>query len=125
MRLEKEQNPITGTEEEFPAWSYNISETWVRAMMAAIYCRFFKVPGTFEPPNETIDGDVVEAVLDSLIGRTEKSKNKSGSYHPKSREDGHPASMLKPRSVVSPEEIDALAPEIVKAFHQLLINSKI
>ena len=87
--------------------------------MAAIYCRFFKVPGTFEPPNETIGGDIVEAVLGSLIGKTEKSKNKSGSYRPKSREDGHPASMLKPRSVVSPEEIDALAPEIVKALAEL------
>ena len=121
MRLEKEQNPITGTKEEFSAWSYNISETWVRGMMAAMYRRFFKDPGTFEPSDETIGGDIVEAAFGSLIGKTEKSKNKSGSYRPKLREDGHPASMSKPRPVFTPEKIDALAPDFSEEYDFLSV----
>ena len=119
MRLEKEQNPITGAKEEFPARKYDISEARVREMMAAMYRRFFKDPETFVPPNETLGEDIADAVLDSMIGRTEKRKNKSGTYRPKLREDAHPASMSKPRSVFTPEEIDALAPEIVRAFAEL------
>ncbi len=123
MRLEKEQNPITGAKEEFPARRYDISEARVREMMAGMYRRFFKDPATFVPPNETFGEDIVDAVVDSavnsLIGETEKPKNNSGSYRPKLREDGHPASMSKPRPVFTPEEIDALAPEIVRAFAEL------
>jgi len=123
MRLEKEQNPITGAKEEFPARRYDISEARVRGMMAAMYRRFFKDPATFVPPNETFGEDIVDAVVDSavdsLIGKTEKPKTNAGSYRPKLREDGHPASMSKPRPVFTPEEIDALAPEIVQAFAEL------
>ena len=123
MRLEKEQNPITGAKEEFPVRRYNISEARVREMMAAMYRRFFKDPATFVPPNETFGEDIVDAVVDSavysLIGEKEKPKNNSGSYRPKLREDGHPASMSKPRPVFTPEEIDALSPEIVRAFAEL------
>lgn len=123
MRLEKEQNPITGAKEEFPARRYDISEARVREMMAAMYRRFFKDPATFVPPNETFGEDIVDAVVDSavdsLIGKTEKPKTNAGSYRPKLREDGHPASMSKPRPVFTPEEIDALAPEIVRAFAEL------
>jgi len=123
MRLEKEQNPITGVKEEFPARRYDISEARVRGMMAAMYRRFFKDPATFVPPNETFGEDIVDAVVDSavdsLIGKTEKPKTNAGSYRPKLREDGHPASMSKPRPVFTPEEIDALAPEIVRAFAEL------
>ncbi len=39
-----------------------------------------------------------------------------GSYRPPLREDGHPASMSKPRPVFTAAEIDALAPELVRAF---------
>jgi len=123
MRLEKEQNPITGAKEEFPARRYDISEARVREMMAAMYRRFFKDPATFVPPNETFGEDIVDAVVDSavdsLIGKTEKPKTNAGSSRPKLREDGHPASMSKPRPVFTPEEIDALAPEIVRAFAEL------
>jgi len=124
MRLEKEQNPITGAKEEFPARKYNISEARVREMMAAMYRRFFKDPATFVPPKEkTFGEDIVDALLnsavDNLIGKKEKPKNNSGSYRPKLREDGHPASMSKPRPVFTKEEIDALSPEIVRAFAEL------
>lgn len=121
MRLEKEQNPITGAKDAFPAREHDISEARVREMMAAMYRRFFKDPATFVPPNETIAGDIVDAVVDSaidrLMGKEEKKpKNSSGSYRPRLREDGHPASMSKPRPVFTQEEIDALAPEIARAF---------
>ncbi len=123
MRLEKEQNPVTGAKEEFPARRYAISETRVRKMMAAMYRRFFKYPATFVPPNETFGEDLVDAVVDSsvdgLFGKTKKPKNNSGSYRPKLREDGHPAAMSDPRPVFLPEEIDAIAPELVKAFAEL------
>jgi len=119
MRLEKEQNPITGVKEEFPARRYDISETQVREMMAAMYRHFFKDPATFVPPKETISEDIVHEIVDLFSGKTEKPKNKSSSYRPKLREDGHPASMSKPRPVFTPEEINALAPEIVLAFAEL------
>ena len=123
MRLEKEQDPITGAKDAFPARRYDISEARVRAMMAAMYRRFFKDPATFVPPNDTFGGDVVDAVVDaafdSLLGKTEKPKNNSGSYRPKLREDGHPASMSKRTPVFAPKEIDALAPEITRAFAEL------
>jgi len=130
MRLEKEQNPITGAKDEFPAREYSISEARVREMMAAIYRRFFKDPATFvppEPPNETFGEDVVDAVVESAVdylvdGRKkeeEKPKRSPGSYRPQLREDGHPASMSKPKPVFSPAEIDALAPQVAKAFEGL------
>lgn len=123
MRLEKEQNPITGAKEEFPVRQYDISEARVREMMAAMYYRFFKDPATFVPPNESVGEDIVDAVVDSvfdgLLGKKEKQKNNSGSYRPVLRENGHPASMSKPWPVFTAEEIDALAPEIVRAFAEL------
>ena len=123
MRLEKEQDPISGTTEEFPARPYNISEERVREMMDVMYRRFFKDPATFVPPNETFGEDPVDAVVDSAVdnwlGRKKKPKDQSASYRPRLREDGHPASMSRPRRVFSPQEIDAFAPELVKAFAEL------
>jgi hypothetical protein len=123
MRLEKEQNPILGTKEEFPARRYNISETRVREMMTAMYRRFFKDPATFVPPNETFGDDTAHAVMDSgidsLIGAKENPGKDPRTYRPKLREDGHPASMSQPKPVFTPKEIDALAPEIVRAFAEL------
>ena len=125
MRLEKEQNPITGAKEAFPARPYNISEAQVREMMTAMYRRFFKDPATFVPPNETLGGDLVDAVVHSAVDylvdgkkktKEEKPKRSSASSRPELREDGHPASMSKRRPVFQAKEIDALAPEIVRAF---------
>ncbi len=123
MRLEKEQNPITGTKEEFPARPYDISEPKVREMMAAMYRRFFKDPATFVPPDRTfgeaiVDG-LVDAALDGLLGETPPPDTTSGDYRPKLREDAHPASMSTRTPVFTPEEIEALAPEIVRAFAEL------
>ena len=123
IRLEKAQNPITGMKEEFPARPYDISEPKVRMMMAAMYRRFFKDPATFVPPDKTfgeaiVEG-VVEAALDGLLGETETPDNTSGDYRPRLREDGHPASMSTRTPVFTPEEINALAPEIVRAFAEL------
>jgi hypothetical protein len=42
-----------------------------------------------------------------------------GAYRPPLYEDGHPASMSEPRPLFSPEEIDALTPEFVRAFAEL------
>ena len=129
MRIEKEQNPITGAKDEFPARKYNISEARVREMMAAMYRRFFKDPATFvppKPPNETFGEDLVDAVVDSAVDylvdgkkKKEKPKQSSGSYRPKLREDGHPASMSKRKPVFTPAEIDALAPQVARAFEAL------
>jgi len=84
---------------------------------------FFKDPATFVPPNESVGEDIVDAVVDSvfdgLLGKKEKQKNNSGSYRPVLRENGHPASMSKPWPVFTAEEIDVLAPEIVRAFAEL------
>jgi hypothetical protein len=123
LRLEKEQNPITGTKEEFPARPYDISEPKVRMMMKAMYRRFFKDPATFAPPDgtagEALVGAVVGAALNGLLGETEPPDNTSGDYRPRLREDGHPASMSERTPVFTPEEIEALAPEIVRAFAEL------
>jgi len=127
MRLEKEQNPVMGVKEEFPAPKYGISEARVREMMSAMHRRFFKDPATFVPPEpqrsfgeEVVDA-VVESAIDSLAGKADEPKktSHSGSYRPKLSEDGHPASMSKPKPVFSAEEIEALAPEIVRAFAEL------
>ena len=40
---------VMGAKEEFPARKYDISEPRVKAMMAAMYRRFFKDPATFVP----------------------------------------------------------------------------
>lgn len=126
VRLVKEQNPLTGTVEEFPARPYDLSETRVRAMMSSMYRRFFKDPETFVPPDESgtllgaIVGAAVATAFDSRpVEEKRRRKKMSGSYRPELREDGHPASMSKSRPVFTPEEINILAPEIARAFTEL------
>ena len=124
MRLEKEQYPVTGTKEEFPARSYNISEAQVREMMAKMYRRFFKDPATFVPPDQTFVGELIGAAVESAFNsvfkeKEKKKKKKPTPYRPELSEKGHPASMSKPKPIFNPEEIDALAPELVKAFKDL------
>ena len=130
MRLEKEQNPLTGAGEEFPARNYNITEARVRKMMEMMYRRFFMDPATFVPPVVPPDttfvgaivGAAVESSLNSLLGGKEEKKKKKkrpSSYRPKLSENGHSASMSKPKAIFKPDEIDALAPELVRAFSEL------
>lgn len=123
MRLEKEQNPLTGAGEEFSARNYNISEARVREMMQMMYRRFFKDPATFVPPDTTLGGAmvgaVVESSLNSLLDGRENKKKKPSSYRPKLNENGHPASMSEPKTIFKPDEIKALVPEVVRAFSEL------
>jgi hypothetical protein len=61
----------------------------------------------------------VDTALDGLLGKTKKSKTNPANYRPRLREDGHPASMSTSTPVFTPEEIKALAPEIVRGFAAL------